>query len=986
MKRHIEVFCGCLFFMTIAFWGNKIYAQVPANPIGLNPVSLKWNEIHTDKVRVIFPRGLEPAGQRVANVVHYLWDNNTESIGEQKHKVTILLQNQTILPNGFVTVGPFRSEFYMTPPQLNYTTDWLDILAIHEYRHVQQFGNADRGLTKLLKDIAGSWAWGGMFGLSLPRWYLEGDATGMETALSNSGRGRLPYFDMEYRSLLLNDIDYSYEKAAAGSLKDFVPNWYRLGYYMTTYARKNHGQDVWADVVEDAASFKGLIYPFGRALKNRTGLSVDELYQNTIQDLRSTWKVDEPKSTLIPQQVVNSTLKSTVINYTNPQYIDDQNLVAVKSGFNQIPSFVRINKKGTEVKLGEPGIIRNPLNSTLSYAEGAITWAEIGYDVRWINQTFSIIRKYDIFNRKKEKLTASSKYFSPALSSDASRIVAVETPADLQYNLVILDANTGEVLQSIPNPENYFYSYPIWSSDQHIVAVAQKGEKSSLQKIDLTTGNITDLTAPENQQISHPQAKGDWIYFSATYTGINNIYAFNKTSSQLYQITNSPLGAFMPAISPDGNKMAYCEFHPKGYNIMEMQLEPNTWQPFDRSTPSSLNYFEPLVEQEGGSIVEKVGNEEFQVKKFNKWSGIVDVHSWLPLLEPPIFGARILSDNKFSTLSMEAGGFYNVNEDEFTFLGNISYAELFPVINAGYEIANRSTAIYNFAPASDTTIISNFYNEEWQENRVSAGVSIPLNLTKGNFFNRLTLSARYQNINLNVDDNFDDPTNFRDTLNVRAGTLNQLDFLFEDPLSDTRLNAIDTRITFRSFRRMALQHINPRLGLNLDFRYRTTLGDDLIQGNVFLGRADVFLPGFGRNHSIIVNGMYQHQDVLDNYRFPNFFINPRGYDSTFGDDVFKLGFNYHMDLLYPDFALGGLAFIKRVNANVFYDYAQLQADFPFSNTWTQASTGVELTFNVRFFRLLEVNLGARYSYLLGDSFLPSDGRNQFDFLLLSITE
>ena len=100
----------------------------------------------------------------------------------------------------------------------------------------------------------------------------------------------------------------------------------------------------------------------------------------------------------------------------------------------------------------------------------------------------------------------------------------------------------------------------------------------------------------------------------------------------------------------------------------------------------------------------------------------------------------------------------------------------------------------------------------------------------------------------------------------------------------------------------------------------------------------------------------------------------------------KFGINYHLPLLYPDIPIGGLAFIKRVKANVFYDRAQLKAEFPFTNTWIQHSTGIEMTFDVRFLRLLEVDFGFRYSRLLGDSFLPRGGKNQFDFLLISITE
>ncbi len=965
-------------------------AQIPANTIGANPLSLKWSQVNTDRVQVVFPQGIEPAGQRVANMMHYLWDNNTQSIGESRQKITILLQNQTIIPNGFVTVGPFRSEFYMTSPQFNYTTDWLDGLAIHEYRHVQQFGNSKRGLTRMVKSIFGSWAWGGMFGLALPRWYFEGDATVMETALTASGRGRLPAFKMEYRSLLMNDIRYSYEKAAAGSLKDFVPDWYNLGYYMTAYARKEFGRDVWADVVADATRYRGLFYPFNKGLKRRTGLSTKELYRKTMEDLEGRWKEEEKKEDLPSGKQANTIGKKNVTHYTNPQYLDEQTLVVGKSGFDRIPVYIKLGPGVQEEKLTEPGIILEPLNTTLSQAAGRICWAEIGYSPRWHYQNFSIIRTYNLRTGEKKKLTSRTKYFAPALSADAQRIVAVEATENLQYSLVILDAETGELIRKLPNPGNQFYAFPCWTEDGgHIIAVAQKEEKHQLQVIDPETGAVESLTPPSPHQLSQPCAKGEYIYFSAGFTAVNNIFAVNRNDKTIYQLTASPVGAFQPAVSPGGRKLAYSEFHPRGYNILEVALDQALWEPFDvraAGSPGTVRYFEAMAEQEGGSIVDKVGNEKFLVKKFNKWSGIVNPHSWLPFIDHPNYGASILSDNKFGTLSMEANSLYNVNENEWTFSAGATYAELYPYINLNYLYSNRSAVFYNFSPGNDTTVYSNAYVEEWRENRLSTGLAIPLNLTKGNFFNRLILRADYQNIGLNTDGNFDNPENRRDTLRIGEGRLDELGFLFQEPLQNTNLNAMDLRFIFRSFRRQALQHLNPRLGLNLDLRYRSTFGVETYQSDVFLGRADFFLPGLGRNHSFVVNTMYQRQDVLDNYRFPNVFVYPRGINTLFGDEVSKLGFNYQLPLFYPDRALGGLAFLKRVKANVFYDRAWLAADIPFDNTWIQQSTGLELTFDVRFLRLLEVDFGLRYSYVLEDELSPGRNRHQFDFLLLSITE
>ena len=49
-------------------------------------------------------------------------------------------------------LAPFRSEFYLTPEQNSFdigSLPWPEQLAIHEFRHVQQYNNFDVGFSKV---------------------------------------------------------------------------------------------------------------------------------------------------------------------------------------------------------------------------------------------------------------------------------------------------------------------------------------------------------------------------------------------------------------------------------------------------------------------------------------------------------------------------------------------------------------------------------------------------------------------------------------------------------------------------------------------------------------------------------------------------------------------------------------------------------------------------------------------------------------------
>ncbi len=107
---------------------------------------------------------------------------------------------------------------------------------------------------------------------SIPDWFFEGDAVYNETVLSKQGRGRLPLFMNAYPALWQAGKNYSWMKLRNGSFKDYVPDHYNLGYPLVNYGYEKYGQDFWGKVTRDASAFKGLFYPFQKAIKKHAGV------------------------------------------------------------------------------------------------------------------------------------------------------------------------------------------------------------------------------------------------------------------------------------------------------------------------------------------------------------------------------------------------------------------------------------------------------------------------------------------------------------------------------------------------------------------------------------------------------------------------------------------------------------------------------------------------------------------------------------------
>ena len=182
-----------------------ISTGLSAQQFGGNPPSLKWRQINTDTARIIFPIGLDSQAQQVAAIVHTLSHATLPTIGHSQRKINIVLQNQTIIPNGYVQLAPFRSEFQLTPEQNSFdlgSLPWQKMLAIHEYRHVQQYNNFRVGASAALYYLFGEGGQALANSLAVPDWFWEGDAVYQETLVSDQGRGRLPFFFNSFRSLL----------------------------------------------------------------------------------------------------------------------------------------------------------------------------------------------------------------------------------------------------------------------------------------------------------------------------------------------------------------------------------------------------------------------------------------------------------------------------------------------------------------------------------------------------------------------------------------------------------------------------------------------------------------------------------------------------------------------------------------------------------------------------------------------------------------
>ena len=920
---------------------SLVYSQFYQS--GQDPSSIHWKQINSPNFQVIFPSEFETEANRFANTLEYIYNHVSKSLDHKPKKISVILHSQSSYSNGFVSWAPKRMELFTTPAQDNYAQDWLDQLALHELRHVVQIDKLDQGMTKVLHIIFGEQLVGAISGY-LPRWFLEGDAVVTETALSSTGRGRSASFEMEMKALVTSQHKlFSYEKAILGSYRNYVPDHYNLGYQMVAWSRKKYGADIYNKALTYVGKNPYAVFPFPIALKKETGLNIRKLYKTAFSDLKDQWNVQMnvlPADTL---KLWNLTSPKNYTNYRFPQQINDSTIFAVKSGIDQLPEFIKIEKSGKESSVHTPGYI---YSDKITVKAGKFAWSEEIPDIRWQNRSFYCIKVGDLNTGKVKMISSHSRYFSPAISPDGTKIATIEVSLKNEYSLVILDVESGKQLDKIASPGNDFLQFPEWTNGgKSILLLAlQKRGKATLHFF--PESRTWDEILPATfHDIGSPADAPGYVLFSANFNGTNNIFAVSKSDHTLYQVTNSKLGAFDPKISENNRTLLFSEYSSHGYNVASKNFDPKAWKKVTDFTDRSPKLYEHLANQEKFNLQDSiVPIKKFPVNRYSKIAHTFQVHSWSPFyfdydnlsldftaVKP---GIALTSQDKLGTCIATAGFAYD-GENSFV-KTKVTYQALFPVFefSAAYGGLPRI-----YADQSSSSLLANS-NDKLD---LTARMYLPFNFTKGIYTTGITPSIGIDNKNSW--------------------------FYYPD------LKAYQQGMSFVSYslyayryHRLSLRDLAPKWGITGSAKYYSSPFDHTQFGRLYYLKSRVYLPGVLPHHSFQVSGAIQNNEPLRNFNTRQIDF-PRGISTLTSYLVTNpllvtnhlqiVSFDYAFPIVYPDFDLGQLLYLKRIRGNAFLDLATNTFNsYKSANivhngkTENLSSTGLDLTADFHLLRIL----------------------------------
>ena len=936
--------------------------------LGQDPASLRWRHIKTEHFDLVYPGDFEERAQNLMNLFTYVYDHGTKTLENKPARVPVIIHNRDIIPNAFSVWAPRRIELYTCPPQNTYSQDWMEQLAIHEYRHVVQMDMMNHGFTRFLTWILGEQATAAVTGLYIPMWFMEGDAVCTETALSHSGRGRIPSFEMEIRAQILQKGRFSYDKAVLGSYKDHVADQYILGYQLVANTRKNYGYKAWTQAFNEVACKPYMVTPLNHGLKKAIGMGKTALYRKTLAELDSLWKFQAKYINPSPVKLLTNPAPSGYIRYKYPHYVNDTLVIAERTSMDDISRFVLVGPHGQEKVLCTPGFFSSEVFSinigtgfsagagnkpgsftadNISLSKGLVAWTEREADPRWQNRSYSVLKLYDFSTGKIRSLTRHTRLFAPALSPDAASLVVVKVTENNVSSLVSINVQTGNEIKTWMTSYNDFYLNPSWSPDgsQLVYGILNEHGKS-LWILDTRSGKIRQILPPTFTEISNPVFAGKYILYNGSYSGIENIYAIDVASLKVFQVTSALYGATNAELSKKSDKIVYSDYSSDGYRLAETGFNPAAWKPLEQVSDYSPSLYKYLVKEEQGIVDSTtLTHTKFESKPYHKVTHLFNFHSWAPayvnfLNSETSTGISFMSQNAFSTATTIAGYEWDNAQKTGKYRLNFVYEGWYPILDVDASYGKRAASVKNNSDGSQ-------FRFTWNEAIVSGGIKLPLVFNQGKNYLGLELSARTT------------------CTKISGGNA-------PDTLKLIGFNTLDYRLYLYRYEKQANKDVYPRWGQVLDLNYRHSPfgGNDF--GNIASARAVLYFPGLFPHQGFKLSAAFQNRNKGD-FTYADLVAMPRGNLSVYSVNLLSFGANYKFPFLYPDASIGSLAYFKRVKANLFYDQAFTTGNSA-ANQYN--SLGAEITSDMHLLRfLLPLDMGARIGYL------PLKNKMFVDFLL-----
>jgi Tol biopolymer transport system component len=568
-----------------------LFVSATAAHAATYPPQYRWQTITTEHFLVHFPEGHESSARKAAAIAESAHERLVPLMRwEPADRTHLVLTDHVDVSNGSATPFPHnRMEVYLSAPggdpssALAYYDDWLDLVITHEYAHILHLDQAHRGpgaLRRVLGRHPASFP-----NLWSPLWLTEGFATFVESELSEAGRVKGTFVEMVVRTAAIEG-----QLPELGQTAGLTPFWpggsarYFYGSKFLEWIVRREGPDA---LMRYFNEYSGNLIPFlvNRTARKTLGASFTELWNEWVREQESNYTHQLAR---IRSEGMTSSERLTRIGYETKHPIvspDGSRIAYSHRGPHERPT-IRIY----DLASGRD-IATHTVNSTspLSWSPDGGTIAYSDLEFHQSVSLLSDVYLWTIGERRERRLTRGKRLKQPAFTPDGRSLIAVANEGG-RNSLVELDIETGTIRTLIAPDDETQFSEPHVSGDTIVLAEWSAG------RIDIVTYSRegqrrTNLTSQFPRSVNAAPRftdDGSTILFTSDVTGIANVYAVAADGGTPQRLTNVYGGAFFPT-SRDGKTIWYSDYHAGGFDLARTLAStelPTTPRPL--APPSAL--------------------------------------------------------------------------------------------------------------------------------------------------------------------------------------------------------------------------------------------------------------------------------------------------------------------------------------------------------------------------------------------------------------
>jgi Tol biopolymer transport system component len=596
-----------------------------------------WRTIRTDHFRVTFPERLEPLGRRAADRAEVAYAALSSAFLEAPGGlIDVLVTDHTDVSNGFAQVTPSdRITVFARPPvdalNLGHFDDWMELVITHELAHIVHLDRTDTLLGKVLRGLFGRTPteWPYFPGLATPGWVTEGIATWFESSLTQSGRVRGTYHEMQLRTAILEGRFENFGQASGSS-----PVWpegnraYAYGSLFFGHLVDRYGEGSVADFAE-AISGQWIPYRLNAAGRSAFGVSISDAweewrtslvakYVSLDSDLEALGPVTEPERLSFGERrAVHPAVSpdGAQLAYLRSDGRSDNQLRIRDQPDQSGRSLARVNGSTTFDWLNDGRLVVSQLDFADPYRTyGDLYLVDAGGDVR--------------------RLTHDARLSQPSGALDGSSVVAVRQ-GDGTNSVVRLVLETGQVEQINQPALDVHWAYPRLSPDGRWIVATRwsSGALHDIVVLDARSGRVVSEVTRDRAMDVAPRwsPDGRWIVWSSDRTGILNLLAarFDPDSGSVgvpVLLTNVRTGATYPSVDPSGDWLYFSGYHVDGWELERIPFQPEGGRP----APPAI----PRFDDSAGTRRE-FGEAEGEIQNYSAFPTLLPRY-WEPLYREPV--------------------------------------------------------------------------------------------------------------------------------------------------------------------------------------------------------------------------------------------------------------------------------------------------------------------------------------------------------------